>query len=122
MAKDLMQTGILDSQFLTTIWPYVALIVLAMTSLQFLRLVISTTFTVLRLLIRVVLFLISWPIYLILLPGRAFIFLTKLTIKITFYVAMAAIVYELLGGALDEMIKESLGHVLQYVQTTFLQQ
>ncbi|KAG0589005.1 hypothetical protein KC19_2G284900 [Ceratodon purpureus] len=122
MAKDLMQTGILDSQFLTTIWPYVALIVLAMTSLQFLRLVISTIFTVLRLLIRVVLFLISWPIYLILLPGRAFIFLTKLTIKITFYVAMAAIVYELLGGALDEMIKESLGHVLQYVQTTFLQQ
>jgi hypothetical protein len=123
MAEAVMRTAVLDSRFLTIIWPYVLLIVLAVTSLQFLRLVILTIFTVLRLLVRAVLLVISWPIFLILLPARAFIFLTKLTIKITFYVAMAAIAYQLLGGALNsEMIKETFGEVLLYVQTTFLQQ
>lgn len=123
MAEAVMRTAVLDSRLLSIIWPYVLLIVLAATSLQFLRLVILTIFTALRILVRAVLFVISWPIFLILLPARAFIFLTKLTMKITFYVAMAAIAYQLLGSALNpDMIKEAFGEVLQYVQTTFLQQ
>lgn len=121
MTKDFVPTSILDTQFLTTIWPYAVFIILAVTSLQFLRLVISTVVTILRLLARFFVLVISWPIYLILLPARALLFLTKLAIKIAFYVAMVAILYRLLGGAVNsEMIKETFREAFQFVHATFL--
>jgi len=123
MVKETMLTELLGSRFLTTVWPYVVFIILSVASLQLLRLVISIVLTILRLLVRIVLLAISWPVYLILLPARALVFFTKLTVKVIFYVAIAAILYRLLGGALNsEMIKETFDGLLQYVQATFLQQ
>nr|PNR46398.1 hypothetical protein PHYPA_013517 [Physcomitrium patens] len=123
MAKESMPTDFLNSQFLAAAWPYILLIVVAVLSLQFLRLAVSYVFSALRLLVRIVLLVISWPIYLILLPARVLVFFTRMAIRILFYATMAAILYSLLGGVLNSTVmKEAFGEALQYLQSTFLQQ
>lgn len=121
MEKLATQTELSDSVFLTTILQYAAYIILAVACFQLFRVVILTIVTALRTLVRIVLLVISWPIYLILLPARALVFFTKLMVKLMLYVAVAAILYRLLGGPQNsQMIKETFGEVLQYVQATFL--
>lgn len=123
MAKESMSTELLDTRFLTGVWPYAVFIVLAVTSFQLLRLVLSIILTVFRQLVRIVLFVISWPVYLILLPARALVYFTRLTTKVMFYAALAAVLYKMVGGTLNfALIKDTFGEVLQNVQSTFLQQ
>lgn len=118
-----MLTELLDTRFLTGVWPYAVFIVLAVTSFQLLRLVLSIILTVFRQLVRIVLFVISWPVYLILLPARALVYFTRLTTKVMFYVALAAVLFKMVGGTLNfALIKDTFGEVLQNVQSTFLQQ
>lgn len=104
------------SQVLTTVVTSVLVVILAVTSVQFLRVAVTTIFGVLRQLIRTLLYVTSWPIYLGLLPVRALIFLTSFSVKVMFYGGIAAILYLLLYGGLKlETIEQVYGAVLQFL-------
>ncbi|KAG0570593.1 hypothetical protein M758_6G167200 [Ceratodon purpureus] len=113
MTKGSTQPALQTSQSLTTFALYVALmIVLAVFS----RTAISSTFGVLGQVVRGLLYITSWPLYIGLLPVRALIFLTSISMKVVFYAGMAAILYFFLCGAMNfGAIMDTFGAVLRFL-------